>query len=177
MRHKRGGLLNVGHQRVKHRARRRGSLQRAIRQLRDLGRGSPAVFGQFADLLRHHSKAAAMLAQVDPVEYGLLKRKPDGSHALEALTAEQWSAHLGDMNWPYTLGAAHPTGKAFLQKLAVEDYGISEADVKQFPYTRAFNQLKNYVWSQVGEIGLYEVLQREGDDAARRFVNRLVTPV
>ena len=122
-------------------------------------------------------EAAAMLAQVDPVDYGLLRRKADGSHALEALTAEQWSAHLGDMNWPYTLGAAHPVGKAFLQELAVRDYGISGDDIKQFPYTRAFNQLKNYVWSQVGEIGLYEVLQREGKDAARRFVNRLVAPV
>ena len=38
-----------------------------------------------------------------------------------------------------------------------------------------FNQLKNYVWSQVGQIPLYEVLVREGFDAARATVGRLVT--
>jgi hypothetical protein len=39
---------------------------------------------------------------------------------------------------------------------------------------RAFNQLKNYVWSQLGQIALYEILVREGFDAARRTVARLV---
>ena len=40
---------------------------------------------------------------------------------------------------------------------------------------RPFNQFKNYVWSQVGQIPLYEVLVREGFDAARATVARLVS--
>ena len=39
---------------------------------------------------------------------------------------------------------------------------------------RPFNQLKNYVWSQLGQIALYEILVREGADAVRRTVKRLV---
>jgi ribose transport system permease protein len=38
---------------------------------------------------------------------------------------------------------------------------------------RPFNQLKNYVWSQLGQIALYEILVRESFDAARNTVNRL----
>jgi hypothetical protein len=41
--------------------------------------------------------------------------------------------------------------------------------------TFAINQLKNYLWSQLGQVTLYEILVREGFDAARRVVNRLVT--
>jgi hypothetical protein len=46
------------------------------------------------------------MAQVDPVDYGLLERKgPDT--VLAPQPAEQWVTHLADMNWPYAMGAAH----------------------------------------------------------------------
>jgi hypothetical protein len=48
---------------------------------------------------------------------------------------------------------------------------LKESDLR----TRPFNQLKNYVWSQLGQVTLYEILVREGFEAARRVVNRLVT--
>jgi len=118
--------------------------------------------------------SAAVLAQVDPVDYGLLKRKSDGKYELAVLPAEQWITHLGDMNWPYTLGSAHPVSHDLLKTMAQEDYGISAKDLQAFPYVKPFNQLKNYVWAQLGEITLYEVMQREGNDAARALVKRLV---
>jgi len=118
--------------------------------------------------------SGAVLAQVDPVDYGLLKRKSDGKYELAVLPAEQWVTHLGDMNWPYTLGAAHPVSHELLKMMAQEDYGIPAKDLQAFPYARPFNQLKNYVWAQLGEITLYEVMQREGNDAARALVKRLV---
>ena len=68
--------------------------------------------------------SGAVLAQVDPVDYGLLKRKSDGKYELAVLPAEQWVTHLGDMNWPYTLGAAHPVSHELLKMMAQEDYGI-----------------------------------------------------
>lgn len=130
----------------------------------------PAVV---ADII--HS--ASVMAQVDPVEYGLLKKKTDGKYELAVLPAEQWITHLGDMNWPYTLGSAHPVSHDLLKTMAQEDYGISAKDLQAFPYVKPFNQLKSYVWAQLGEITLYEVMQREGNDAARSLVKRLVSNV
>jgi hypothetical protein len=57
-----------------------------------------------------------------------------------------------------------------LQDLAKRDFGLTDHDLAGRP----FNQFKNYVWSQIGQIPLYEVLVREGFDAARQTVQRLV---
>ena len=118
----------------------------------------------------HFIKAAAIMAQVDPVDYGLLERK-NGEMVLAPVPAEQWVTHLADMNWPYTMGAAHLYTWPLLTQIAADDYGISEKDLTGRP----FNQLKNYVWSQLGQIPLYEILVREGFEAARRTVRRLVS--
>lgn len=118
----------------------------------------------------HFIKAAAVLAQVDPVDYGLLERDGSGDMVLAPLPAEQWVTHMADMNWPYTMGAAHLRTWPLLQQVAKDDLGLSDRDLQGRP----FNQLKNYVWSQVGQIPLYEVLVREGFEAARQTVKRLV---
>lgn len=117
----------------------------------------------------HFIKAAAVLAQVDPVAYGLLDHK-DGDMVLAPQPAEQWVTHLSDMNWPYTMGAAHLHTQPALRRIAEDDLGIKGADLHGKP----FNQLKNYVWSQISQVTLYEILVREGEDAMRRTVNRLV---
>lgn len=117
----------------------------------------------------HFIKAAAVMAQVDPVDYGLLERK-GRDMVLAPVPAEQWVTHLADMNWPYTMGAAHLYTWPFLRELAQEDYGVKGKDLNGRP----MNQLKNYVWSQLGQIALYEILVREGREAARRTVRRLV---
>jgi hypothetical protein len=49
---------------------------------------------------------------------------------------------------------------------------LRDSDLTRLP----FNQLKNYVWSQLGRIALYEIVVREGFDAACAAINRLVTP-
>jgi hypothetical protein len=118
----------------------------------------------------HFIKAAAVMAQVDPVDYGLLERR-GRDMVLAPQPAEQWVTHLADMNWPYTMGAAHLRTWPMLQQIARDSYGLSDRDLKGRP----FNQLKNYVWSQLGQIPLYEVLVREGYDAARATVERLVS--
>jgi hypothetical protein len=117
----------------------------------------------------HFIKAAAVMAQVDPVDYGLLERK-NGDMVLAPQPAEQWVTHLADMNWPYAMGAAHLFTWPMLKQIAADDLGMSQTDLDGRP----FNQLKNYVWSQLGQIALYEILVREGFDAARSTVNRLV---
>jgi hypothetical protein len=121
------------------------------------------------DRVAHFIEAAAVLAQVDPVDYGLLERK-GGKLALAPQPAEQWVTHLADMNWPYAMGAAHLHTWPLLKQVAESDLGIRGSDLDGRP----FNQLKNYVWSQLGQITLYEILVREGFDAARATINRLV---
>ena len=118
----------------------------------------------------HFIKAAAIMAQDDPVDYGLLERKGQ-EMVLAPQPAEQWVTHLADMNWPYTMGAAHLFTYPLLRELGGSEYGLTERDLAGRP----FNQLKNYVWSQLGQLALYEILVREGFDAARRTVRRLVT--
>jgi hypothetical protein len=118
----------------------------------------------------HFIKAAAVMAQVDPVDYGLLERQGD-QMVLAPVPAEQWVTHLADMNWPYAMGAAHLHTWPMLQQIAGSDLGLSRKDLQGKP----FNQLKNYVWSQLGQIGLYEILVREGYDAARNTIQRLIS--
>jgi hypothetical protein len=122
------------------------------------------------DRVAHFIRAAATMAQVDPVDYGLLERR-SGKEVLAPLPAEQWVTHLADMNWPYAMGAAHLYTWPLLQQVAMEDMGLSKRDLNGKP----FNQLKNYVWSQLGQIPLYEIWVREGYGAARDTVLRLVS--
>ena len=113
--------------------------------------------------------AGALLAQRDPVEAGILEPgEKQGEYALPPQTVEIWNCHLSDMNWPYTAGAAHKYTYPLLEEMAGEEYGIAS------PEGREFNQLKNYVYAQVGQIALYEALVRDGEAAARRIVRRLV---
>lgn len=117
----------------------------------------------------HFIKAAAVLANVDPVDYGLLERQ-GGELRLRPQPAEQWVTHLADMNWPYTMGGAHLHTEPLLRHFAAQELKLEGADLTGRP----FNQLKNYVWSQLGQIALYEILVREGEDAARKTLGRLV---
>lgn len=114
--------------------------------------------------------AASIMAQVDPVAYGILDRK-GGKLVLPPQPAEQWVTNLADMNWPYAMGAAHPVTEPVLRRIATSDFKLSDKDLR----SRSFNQLKNYVWSQLGQFALYEILVREGFDAARATVLRLVS--
>jgi hypothetical protein len=114
--------------------------------------------------------AGALLAQRDPIEAGLLEKKAGGSgYVLPPQTVEIWNCNLSDMNWPYTSGAAHKYTYPLLVSIAKDEYGI-QSDTET-----EFKQLRNYVYSQIGQIPLYEILVREGEQTARRIVKRLVS--
>ncbi len=121
------------------------------------------------DRVAHFIKAAGVLANVDPVDYGLLERQ-NGELTLAPQPAEQWVTHLADMNWPYTMGAAHLYTEPMLRRFADSRLKLKERDQAGRP----FNQLKNYVWSQLSQITLYEILVRESEDATFRTLDRLV---
>ncbi len=111
----------------------------------------------------------AILARVDPVELGVLERGADGGLVLPPQPVEIWNCNLSDMNWPYTIGAAHTYTFPLLEELAGSLYGIPSAETAQF------RQLKNYVYAQVGQIALYELLVRDGREAVSDIVQALVT--
>ena len=117
----------------------------------------------------HFIKAAGILANVDPVDYGLLERK-GGDVVLAPQPAEQWVTHLADMNWPYAMGGAQLHTEPLLRQFAEDQLNVKGRDLSGKP----FNQLKNYVWSQLGQITLYEILVREGEAAAKTTLSRLV---
>jgi len=142
-----------------------------LSDLRTRMRGRQAICSwRGLDRVAHFIKAAAVMAQVDPVAYGILERN-GAEMTLGPLPAEQWVTHLADMNWPYAMGAAHLHTYPMLVRIAELDYGIGLKDLSG----RVFNQFKNYVWSQIGQITLYEVLVREGFEAARKVVKRLIS--
>lgn len=115
--------------------------------------------------------AGSLLAGVDPVEYGLLERT-SGKLRLPPQPAEIWIGYLSDMNWPYTMGAAHRLTEPVIQEVAARDYTISERDMTGRPY----NQFRSYVWSQIGQIPMYETLVREGKEAVRALIHAVVQP-
>jgi len=117
----------------------------------------------------HFIKAAAIMANVDPVDYGLLEKR-NGDAILAPQPAEQWVTHLADMNWPYTMGAAHLYTEPLLKSFAKRELKMTDRDLS----ARPFNQLKNYVWSQLSQITLYEILVREGQEAAEKTLSRMV---
>jgi len=59
-----------------------------------------------------------------------------------------------------------------MERIAVKDYGMSEADLKG----RRFNQLRNYVFSQASIMALYHVLSTRGSDALSHTVRSIVIP-
>jgi hypothetical protein len=111
--------------------------------------------------------AAALLAGRNPLEDGLLVQSRNG-YQLAPQPCEIWVTHLADMNWPYTMGAAQLHVLPLLEAYASEDLGIDSSGSAEL------NQLRNYVWSQVGQIPLYEVLVRDGREAVRTVLRRLV---
>lgn len=57
-----------------------------------------------------------------------------------------------------------------MKRIAVKDYGMSEADLKG----SRFNQLRNYVFSQASIMSLYHVLSTRGAEALSHTVQSIV---
>jgi hypothetical protein len=121
------------------------------------------------DLVASFLQSGSILARVDPVEAGLLERNAAGEMFLPMQPVEIWNGNLSDMNWPYTIGAAHTFTFPLLAEIAATRYDAKGDSTE-------FRQLKNYVYAQVGQIALYELLVRDGRDAVESIVQSLVRP-
>ena len=87
-------------------------------------------------------KAAAIVAQKDPIAYGVLNKMGDGLPAPHR--QEGYIVHLGDHDWVLSSPAAQKTSP-LLKKIAVQQYGMSDSDSNG----AAFNYFKNYAEAQL----------------------------
>lgn len=114
-------------------------------------------------------KAAAIIAGVDPIEYGLLA--DDGKTLPLQRSMEAFVTHLGDHDWILAVPAAHWMIPK-VEKIAIEDYKMSTSDLK----SKKFNSFRNVVFSQGTIMGLYHILQKNGEEALRKHIHNIVEP-
>ncbi|HEY5341327.1 MAG TPA: HDIG domain-containing metalloprotein [Candidatus Aquilonibacter sp.] len=98
------------------------------------------------------ARAAAMIAGVDPVAFGLVKRTPDGFGLAALPPVEAFVNHLSDHDYVLTIQAAHHVRPA-LAAIA-PSLGIAAAET---------NWWRLRACSEHSEIALYEALTRGGD--------------
>lgn len=113
--------------------------------------------------------AAAIIARVDPVSYGLLRRTEDGGFALaqDPPRIEDYIANFADGDYLFTNDAI-PLLVATLTEIAT-GHGI---DPTREP--ARFNLFRNIVLSQLSEVRLYGVLLHAGTDGVRAAIEREV---
>ena len=113
--------------------------------------------------------AAAMLAQQDPIEFGLLAS--DGKTLPLPRQTEGFITHLGDHDFVLSV----PEAKWMIAKLgeiAQRDYGMNSTDLN----TARFYSFRNYVFSQATIEKLYMLWTKEGEGALSAVVKNIVLP-
>lgn len=113
-------------------------------------------------------KAAAILAGKDPVKEGYLAQS--GATLPVPRDQEYFICHLADGDWVLMV----PVAKwmiSVMEKIAVKEYGLSEADSK----TKKFNAFRNYVFSQASIEKLYQIYNAQGEDALIKLTKSIVT--
>ena len=122
-------------------------------------------------LYRHvnYVHAAAIIARVDPVAAGLLRRTADGRLTLaqDPIPMEGYPVYLPDQDYLLTNHAIQVTIRA-LREVA-QDYGIDPAKQEA-----RFNLFRNLVFSQLPDLRLYALLQTGGAAAINARIDREV---
>jgi hypothetical protein len=118
--------------------------------------------------LVNYIRAAAIIARVDPVAAGLLRRTDAGELALAQLPprAEGQINHLSDHDFIFS-GDSATLLITSLQRLA-PSYGIDQASDPP-----RFNLFRNLVLSQAADMRLYGVLQTSGLDGLKAVIDGL----
>ena len=112
-------------------------------------------------------KAAAIIAQKDPVSYGVLDKT--GNAIPTPHQQEGYIVHLGDHDWVLSVDAAQQMVKV-LKEIAQKDYGFTDSDLSG----AKFNNFRNYIGSQVSFMLLHNLLAKNGINDLRRLVSQIV---
>lgn len=121
--------------------------------------------GDIVDWIR----AACILTDCDPVHWGYLAL--DGRTLPKPRSLENCITHLGDHNWVISLPASQWINP-IMERIAQEEYGLSISDLNGRPYY----QFRNYLYSQVTTLVLYQLYQTQGEQGVRQLVLKLVYP-
>jgi hypothetical protein len=114
-------------------------------------------------------KAAGIITDTDPIKYGLLAT--DGKTLPLPRRQEGFLVHLGDHDYVLTA----PVSKWLSQKLmevSKSVYHLSDTEIGG----KAFNTLRNYLYSQKSDMQLYQIWVDGGDKALVKAVTDIVTP-
>jgi hypothetical protein len=113
----------------------------------------------------NYLRAAAIIARVDPVAAGLLRRAPDSSYAIaeDPVRIEGYIANLADHDFLFTNDAL-PAAVQALRQVAADD-GL---DATREPVR--FNLYRNLVLSQLSEVRIYATLLTGGVADVRALI-------
>ncbi|MGI6656776.1 MAG: hypothetical protein ACOX5Z_08160 [Desulfobulbus sp.] len=111
--------------------------------------------------------AAAVIAGVDPVAYGLLDET--GQTLPLPRRQEGFLCHLGDHDFVLSVPAVQWT-LPVMKEIAQKDYKLSAADCEGKP----FNSLRNVVYSRVSAMRMHNVYAHKGVDGVRELMLSVV---
>lgn len=109
--------------------------------------------------------AASMIANTDPVAYGLLEKKGNELRLVGEPLQEAYICHLADHDFVLSVPAIKNT-LPIMKEIAVTDYKISESDLNGKP----FNQLRNYIYAQHSGMKIHETYANQGKEAVRKLM-------
>ena len=112
-------------------------------------------------------KAASVIAQINPVQYGLLDKS--GEKIPIPQHQEGYVVHLGDHDWVLS-GAAAKNTVLYLQEIAKEDYNFSDKDL----HGALFNHFRNYIGAQVSFMFLHNLMAQNGLEDVRNLVHQII---
>lgn len=116
--------------------------------------------------------AAAAIAGVDPVEYGLVVGKGSRLSLPQPVGQEGFICHLGDHDYVLSVPAVKNT-LPLIQEIASEDYGLTASDLKRLP----FNSLRNRLYSTYSAMRVHEEIVKSGKEGVRNLMHTIVEPV
>lgn len=112
-------------------------------------------------------KAAATIAQINPVQYGLLDSS--GTKLPYPQHQEGYIVHLGDHDWVLSGSAATKVVEA-LKEIAQKDYNFSSENLNG----KLFNDFRNYIGAQVSYMYLHNLLAQSGFNELRTLINHII---
>lgn len=112
-------------------------------------------------------KAAAIIAQKNPIQYGLLDKSGDRLPIPQH--QEGYIVHLGDHDWVLS-GIAAKNIVLYLQEIAKTDYNFSTKDLNG----QLFNDFRNYIGAQVSFMYLHNLMAQNGLEDVRRLVHQII---
>lgn len=114
--------------------------------------------------------AAAIIADIDPVQYGLLQRQGNELSLIGEPLQEAYICHLADHDYVLSVAAVKNV-LPIMQEIAKIDYCFSDEDL----HSKAFNQLRNYVFATHSAMKVHECYVNQGKNGVQSMMLETVS--